>query len=329
MEPRLDPPPGEFDAPIGGGFITGSPEGIGESYFEEIPVLEPLEVAASTDTNTDTITEFRRTLGMFATGVTIITTRLGDKVHGMTANAFMSVSLQPPLVLISVDRRARMHALLNEGARYGISVLADGQERLSDHFAGRAFDEAFEARFEVVHDTPLVEDAIAQLVARVVRSYWGGDHSLFIGQVEYARHAGGPPLLVHGGRYEHLLHDAPVVSLFPQEVLARLAAGCPERAYGPGEAIVCAGEPGDELFVILEGEVRVERAGRTRRTLGPGDFFGEIAVLTGGLRTADVIATGTVRCLAVPRDLLRQAVEAEPLLGWELLELLGGRLRDD
>ena len=328
MEPRFDTPPEEFDVPIWGGFITGAPEGIGESYFGEIPELELLEVAASTDA--DTVTEFRRTLGMFATGVTIITTRLGEQVHGMTANAFMSVSLQPPLVLISVDRRARMHALLNEGARYGISVLADGQERLSDHFAGRASDEeAIEAHFEVVHETPLVEGAIAQLVAKVVRSYWGGDHSLFIGQVEYARHAGGPPLLVHGGKYEQLLNDAPVISLFPDDVLARLTTGSSERTYGPGETIVRAGEPGDELFVILEGEVRVERGGRTRRTLGPGDFFGEIAVLTGGLRTADAIARGPARCLAVPRDLLRQAVEAEPVLGWKLLEVLAGHLRED
>jgi len=327
MEPRLDSLPEEFDAPIGGGFITGGPEGIGESYFEEIPVLEPLEVSAAAET--DTITEFRRTLGMFATGVTVITTRVGEQVHGMTANAFMSVSLRPPLVLISVDRRARMHALLNEGVRYGISVLAHGQERLSDHFAGRTLDEAIEARFEVVRDTPLVEGAIAQLVARVVRSYWGGDHSLFVGQVEYARHAGGPPLLVHGGKYEHLPHDAPAISLFPQEVLARLAAGGSERTYEPGETIVRTGEPGNELFVITEGEVRVERDGRTRRTLGAGDFFGEVAVLTAGVRTADVIATGPVRCLAVPRDLLRQAVETEPVLGWELLEALGGRLRDD
>ena len=322
MEPHFE----EFDVPIGGGFITGAPEGIG-SYFDEIPERRLLDIADSPDA--DTVGEFRRTLGMFATGVTIITTRLGEQVHGMTANAFMSVSLNPPLVLISVDRRARMHALLNEGAQYGISVLSDGQEQLSDHFAGRLLDEAFEARFEVVHDTPLVEGAIAHLVSRVVRSYWGGDHSLFVGQVEYARHAGGRPLLVHGGKYEHLLHDAPVFSLFPPDVLARLTAGSAERAYVPGETIVRAGEAGDELFVILEGDVRVDRDGRTRRTLAAGDFFGEIAVLAGGLRTADVIATSPVRCLAVPRDLLRQAVEAEPVLGWELLQVIGGRLRED
>ena len=71
----------------------------------------------------------RRTLGMFATGVTVITTREGDQVHGMTANAFMSVSLEPPLVLISVDRRTKMCALLHEGRNYGVSVLCETPER--------------------------------------------------------------------------------------------------------------------------------------------------------------------------------------------------------
>src|SRR5215831_20562820 len=89
----------------------------------------------------DPSVEFRRTLGMFATGVTVITTRAGDQVHGMTANAFMSVSLRPPLILVSVDRRARMNALLREGVRFGVSVLEERQGALSDHFAGRVRDE--------------------------------------------------------------------------------------------------------------------------------------------------------------------------------------------
>ena len=85
----------------------------------------------------DPVLAFRRTLGMFATGVTVITTTPAEQVHGMTANAFMSVSLRPPLVLISVDNRAKMHAMLNEGKRIGISVLSETQEALSDRFAGR------------------------------------------------------------------------------------------------------------------------------------------------------------------------------------------------
>ena len=85
----------------------------------------------------DPAVAFRRTLGMFATGVTVLTTRVGEQVHGMTANAFMSVSLRPPLVLISIDRRAKMGALLHEGTRFGVSVLEARQTGLSDRFAGR------------------------------------------------------------------------------------------------------------------------------------------------------------------------------------------------
>ena len=128
----------------------------------------------------DPVLAFRRTLGMFATGVTVITTTSADQVHGMTANAFMSVSLRPPLVLISVDGRAKMHAMLNEGKRIGISVLSEDQESLSDRFAGRPGGTGPEPSFDVVRETPLVEGALAHLVARVTRSYWGGDHSLFL-----------------------------------------------------------------------------------------------------------------------------------------------------
>ncbi len=195
-------PPIEFDVPAGGGtFVAAAPEWI-ESPFADVPEEETVDIAGAP--GADPAMEFRRTLGMFATGVTIVTTRTGDQVHGMTANAFMSVSLRPPLILISVDRRARMNVLLREGIRYGVSVLADDQHELSDQFAGRPRDHATEAHFEFIHDTPLVEGALAHLVARVVRSYWGGDHSLFLGQVEYARYGEGRPLLFHGGKYERL-----------------------------------------------------------------------------------------------------------------------------
>jgi flavin reductase (DIM6/NTAB) family NADH-FMN oxidoreductase RutF len=144
----------------------------------------------------------RRTLGMFATGVTVITALRDEQVHGMTANAFMSVSLEPPLVLISVDRRTKMCGFLHEGMHYGVSVLCATQAALSDRFAGRSSEE--EPRFAIVKETPLVEGALAHFVARVERSYWGGDHSLFLGRVEYARQNEGTPLLFHGGRYEKL-----------------------------------------------------------------------------------------------------------------------------
>jgi flavin reductase (DIM6/NTAB) family NADH-FMN oxidoreductase RutF len=323
--PERDPqaPPREFDIPLGG-FFASAPEGIGGGFLDEIPPEEELETGAEGDP----VVAFRRTLGMFPTGVTIITTQAADQVHGMTANAFMSVSLQPPLILISVDRRARMHGLLHEGSRYGISVLGDAQEALSDHFAGRVLDEAPEARFVVVRETPLVEGAVAHLVARVIRSYWGGDHSLFLGRVEYARYAEGQPLLFHGGRYEHLLAETKVFGALPPEQLDRLLARGSERTYDDGEVIVRTGEPGNELYLVLEGSVRIVRGGRTLATFGQGEIVGEVAVLDGRPRSADIVADGSARCLTVARDVLREAIEAEPQVAWELLGVMAGRLRD-
>src|SRR3954453_6555176 len=102
------------------------PEGIGETPFDQAPPPEALDIEGD-----DPRVALRRTLGLFATGVTIITTRVGEQVHGMTANAFMSVSLEPPLVLISVDRRTKMCGLLHERSTYGVSVLCEGQSALS------------------------------------------------------------------------------------------------------------------------------------------------------------------------------------------------------
>ena len=135
----------------------------------------------------------RRTLGMFATGVTVITTRERDQVHGMTANAFMSVSLEPPLVLISVDRRTRMCGLLHEGRTYGVSVLCESAVAPLGPLRRPSRRADAEPRFEIVHDTPLVEGALAHFVAKISRSYWGGDHSLFLGAVEYARYQEDAP----------------------------------------------------------------------------------------------------------------------------------------
>ena len=204
MSAKRSKPP-EFDVALAeaAAWVGSGPEGIGESaeaavYGEEIDIE-----------GDDPAVALRQTLAMFATGVTVITTRTGEQIHGMTANAFMSVSLEPPLVLISVDRRTKMCSMLYEGQRFAVSVLAADQHGLSDHFAGRATEDAAEPSFVIVGETPVVEGAAAQFVARVVRSYWGGDHSLFLGQVEYARRAPDAlPLLFHGGHYGRLTSDS-------------------------------------------------------------------------------------------------------------------------
>ncbi len=318
--------PVEFDLRLPA--ISVMPGAIGETFLDDIPEAEHIEIAG--EPGQDPAVAFRRTLGMFATGVTVITTQVGDQVHGMTANAFMSVSLEPPLVVISVDRRSKMHQLLYEGRHYGINVLADDQQALSDRFAGRPGSEvAGEPAFVQVHETPLVEGALAHLVARVERSYWGGDHSLFLGRVEYARYGIGQPLLFHGGRYERMVGTTPVFSALPAELLGPIVDAGEERAFADGETIVRTGEPGDELFVVLEGSVRVERDGREITRIESGSFFGEISVLDGGARSADVVAAGPVTCLAIPRDVIRDALASSPSAAWAMLEILANRLRRD
>jgi len=317
------PLPEEFEVAIGS--AISAPEAFGAS-FDVAPSAEELELGVGLEG--DPAIAFRRTLGMFATGVTVLTTRSGEQIHGMTANAFMSVSLRPPLVLVSIDRRARMSDLLHERTRFGVNVLEAGQTELSDHFAGRATDRTPEPRFELVHETPLVEGALAHLVARVVRSYWGGDHSLFLGQVEFARYGEGRPLLFHGGRYERLVGDQRVFSLLSQELIEPILALGTERGYADGEAIMRIGEPGDELLLIVEGRVVVERPGH-RITLGAGELIGEIEVLdAGGGRIADIHAEGPVRCLAVSRDDLFAAVEANPRVAVAIIEVLAARFRE-
>ncbi len=182
----------EFSVPLTTGAVLS-----GEHPFVVDEAAGPLDTGGLEG---DPALAFRRTLGMFATGVTVLTTPARDQVHGMTANAFMSVSLAPPLVLVSIDRRARMCALLHQDTRLGVSVLAEAQRAESDFYAGRPV-EGFEPRFQLVRETPLVEGALAQLAGRIIRSYWGGDHSLFLVQIDYASYGEGSPLVFHGGRY--------------------------------------------------------------------------------------------------------------------------------
>jgi flavin reductase (DIM6/NTAB) family NADH-FMN oxidoreductase RutF len=316
--------PPEFEVAIAS--AISAPEAFGAS-FDIAPASDALELGEGLEG--DPALAFRKTLGMFATGVTVLTTRVAEQVHGMTANAFMSVSLRPPLVLISIDRRARMGALMHEGTRFGVSVLEAKQTGLSDRFAGRVADDLPEATFEIVHETPLVEGALAHLVARVVRSYWGGDHSLFLGQVEFARYGEGRPLLFHGGRYERLIDDPQVFSLIPRELLDPILAFGETREFEDGEALMEIGDEACDLMLVVDGSVRVERPGFTG-TYGPGELIGEIEVLDPGRgRIADIHAEGPVSTIAVSRQALLSALEADPRAAVALIEVLAARFREN
>jgi len=172
---------------------------------------------------------FRDVLGRFATGVTVVTVRAphdtaGEPaalraspdetiapatVHGMTVNAFMSVSLDPPLVAIGIDRKAKALAALLTTDRFGISVLEESQRGLSDQFAGRPVPQQHDP-FVSLDGFPVVTGALAQIVCRRWRTMEAGDHTLFVGEVEALRHDTGDPLLYFGGRYRALLDPGSV-----------------------------------------------------------------------------------------------------------------------
>jgi flavin reductase (DIM6/NTAB) family NADH-FMN oxidoreductase RutF len=143
--------------------------------------------------------ELRQVMGRFATGVTVITTHERDTIHGMTANAFLSVSLRPPLVLVSLGR-CRMNEMLPRTGRYGVSVLACDQEHFAAHFAARQTSPV-EPHFVWHEGLPLLDGALAHLVCRVVDIHPAGDHVLWIGEVEHLHHRDGEPLLFYTGRF--------------------------------------------------------------------------------------------------------------------------------
>jgi len=141
----------------------------------------------------------RQVMGRFATGVTVITTLDRDTIHGMTANGFMSVSLRPPLVLVSLGR-CRMNEMLPRTKRYGVSVLAHDQEHFAAHFAAQR-SSPVEPTFAWHEGLPLLDGALAHLVCRVVDIHPAGDHVLWIGEVEHLHHRDGEPLLFYTGQF--------------------------------------------------------------------------------------------------------------------------------
>jgi flavin reductase (DIM6/NTAB) family NADH-FMN oxidoreductase RutF len=143
--------------------------------------------------------ELRTVMGRFATGVTVITTVHRDTIHGMTANAFLSVSLRPPLVLVSLGR-CRMGEMLPRTKRYGVSVLAHDQEQFAAHFAAQR-QSPVPPTFTNHDGVPLLDGALAHLVCRVVDVHSAGDHELWIGEVEHLHERDGEPLLFYTGRF--------------------------------------------------------------------------------------------------------------------------------
>jgi flavin reductase (DIM6/NTAB) family NADH-FMN oxidoreductase RutF len=140
---------------------------------------------------------FRRTMGSFATGVTVVTVdAVGGSIHAMTANAFMSGSLEPPLCVISIAKRAHAHPMIRQARRFGVSILGADQEDLALFFAGKKSLDV-EARFGRLGDTPILRDCAARIAASVVNECDCGDHTLFLGAILHLDASDRPPLIYH------------------------------------------------------------------------------------------------------------------------------------
>jgi flavin reductase (DIM6/NTAB) family NADH-FMN oxidoreductase RutF len=153
-----------------------------------------------------TPTEFRTALRSFAAGVTVVTTRDREgRPSGLTASAFTSVSLDPPLVLVCVDHTATAHPDFQDRGWFAVNVLRREQEALSRRFAVSGGDKF---RGVPCHEgptgLPLLDGALATLECRIVEAHDAGDHTIFIGQVEAASVADGRPLVYFHGGYHSL-----------------------------------------------------------------------------------------------------------------------------
>jgi flavin reductase (DIM6/NTAB) family NADH-FMN oxidoreductase RutF len=139
---------------------------------------------------------YRQAIARFATGVTVITARDGERLAGMTASAVASLSLEPALLLVCVSRRLPTHAALERSRRFGVNVLAEGDEELALRFATPADDKFAGLKLDLEHGVPLLDRAIARFVCDVHECLPGGDHSIFTGAIRHCEHVPGRrPLL--------------------------------------------------------------------------------------------------------------------------------------
>jgi flavin reductase (DIM6/NTAB) family NADH-FMN oxidoreductase RutF len=166
-------------------------------------------MAQAADTPTFDPRLFRDVMGRFATGVAVVSFLRDGVPSGMTVNAFMSVSLSPPLVTVSVRRASSFNDHVALGAHYGVNILTEEQQHLGGHFAGQAARDPA-VTFSMDHGTPLLEHSLAHIVARVVDIHPAGDHLLYIGEVERLFvGAEAKPLIFFTGRYKQIAAHEP------------------------------------------------------------------------------------------------------------------------
>lgn len=153
--------------------------------------------------------DYRSIIGHFPTGVTVITTAAGEEMQGMTANAISSLSLDPLMVLVCIDKDSHTHRVLERGGVFAVNILGQHQEEVSRLFARHAEPELNSLRGQrfVLGETgaPILEDCLAFLECRVAYVHEGGDHSIFLGEVVDGRMVSDvSPLVFYRGKYHGL-----------------------------------------------------------------------------------------------------------------------------
>ncbi len=153
--------------------------------------------------------EFRTALSRFASGVTVVTTKNKDgKLFGITVSAFCSVSLDPPLVLICIDKKTGSHHAFHEAGCFIVNFLREDQQDLSNHFAS-SLDDKFSKVQHHINESglPVLQDSLATLECKLIYSYEGGDHTIFVGEVEKTSVGEGNPLIYFRGQYRRIANQ--------------------------------------------------------------------------------------------------------------------------
>ena len=158
---------------------------------------------------------FRRVMGRFTSGVTVITAEVDGDIRGMTANAFMSGSLNPPLCVVSIAKRARTHAHLLAAGKFAVNILANGQDNYANHYAGRPVP-GLEVAFDHVGGIPTLKDASAFMTADTIATHECGDHTIFIGHIHYMSADNRPPLVYHAGHYAAIAYVGDISASLPE-----------------------------------------------------------------------------------------------------------------
>ena len=150
--------------------------------------------------------EQRRIMGLFATGVTVVSTQHDQQTWGMTANAITSLSLDPPLILVAVQRESQTHEKLKQAGCFAVNILSTDQEEISNRFAFEGPKDFSDLDFTTdVTGAPILSGTLGYVDCRLKEILPGGDHDIFIGEIVAGNSSEGQPLLYYQGKYTRLV----------------------------------------------------------------------------------------------------------------------------